>query len=100
MTRAAVAELEELWEGEMRACRAGRHRILLLRLEDGIYAYEDRCAHLGMPLSEGKLRDGVLVCSAHHFEYDARTGRGINPRNLCLRRFPVVIENGKVWVVV
>jgi len=76
---------------------AGR-RVLVLRLASGIYAYEDRCAHLRVPLSEGTLRQGVLTCGAHGFEYDAATGRGINPKDVRLVALPVRIEDEHIWV--
>lgn len=94
----AVALLKELWDGDMRAGVAGGRRVLLVRLGEEVFAYEDRCAHLGVPMSQGWLKNGALMCSAHHYEYDARTGQGINPRNVCLRKFPVEIEAGVVSV--
>ena len=74
----------ELWIGEMRGVCLRGARVLLLRLDEGIFAFEDRCAHLGMPLSQGKLEGTTLTCAAHHFQYDARTGRGINPKTAAL----------------
>jgi toluene monooxygenase system ferredoxin subunit len=89
---------EELWLGEMRGCAVAGRRVLVLRLASGIYAYEDRCAHLRVPLSEGTLRQGVLTCGAHGFEYDAATGRGINPKDVRLVALPVRIEDEHIWV--
>jgi toluene monooxygenase system ferredoxin subunit len=93
-----VASLDELWIGEMMTFRLEGARIVLLRLDDAVCAYEDRCAHLGVPLSEGRLEAGTLTCSAHHYEYEAGTGKGINPRGLCLQRFEVRVEEGEIFV--
>jgi toluene monooxygenase system ferredoxin subunit len=93
-----VAELDDLWDGEMAPCRASGRKIVLVRLGDAIHAYEDRCAHLGVALSEGQLDSQVITCSAHQYQYDATTGRGINPRAVCLTRFPVRIDGGAIWV--
>jgi len=41
----------ELWIGELRQVRLQGGRVLLLRTDAGIFAYEDRCPHLGFPLS-------------------------------------------------
>lgn len=89
---------DELWIGEMRAVSAGGRRVLVLRVEEGVFAYEDRCAHLGVPLSEGTLSDGVLTCRAHHYQYDARTGAGINPKNVCLVAVPLAVRGGRIWL--
>jgi toluene monooxygenase system ferredoxin subunit len=88
----------ELWIGEMLAINVAGRRVLLVRLDSGVYAYEDRCAHLRVPLSEGTLRDGVVTCGAHGFQYDASTGLGINPKNTSIAAFPVHIEDGYIWV--
>ena len=93
-----VAELDDLWDGEMASCRAGGRRIVLVRLGDAVRAYEDRCAHMGVALSEGQLDQQVITCTAHHYQYDALTGRGINPASVCLTRFPVRIDGGAIWV--
>ncbi len=58
----------------------------------------DRCAHQGVALSEGRLEGATLVCRAHGWSYDARTGCGINPRSARVTRFPVRIEGGVVLV--
>jgi toluene monooxygenase system ferredoxin subunit len=88
----------ELWLGEMRGIRLEDRRVLLLRTAQGVRAYEDRCAHLGIPLSSGRLEGTVLTCSGHHYQYDAGTGRGLNPKTVRLRAFAVKIEAGEILV--
>lgn len=90
--------LGELWDGEMAPRTVGGRRVLLVRLGDEVRAYEDRCVHLGVALSEGRLDDRVITCSAHHYQFDAGTGRGINPRAACLTRYPVKVVEGAIWV--
>jgi toluene monooxygenase system ferredoxin subunit len=89
---------DDLWTGELRGFLLADRRVLLLRTDAGVFAYEDRCAHLGVPLSQGKLSGNVLTCRAHHHSYDASTGLGINPRGARLNALPVRIENGVVSV--
>jgi toluene monooxygenase system ferredoxin subunit len=89
---------DELWDGEMRGQVLAGRKVLVVRLDGQFYAYEDRCAHLGVPLSSGRLDGHVLTCSAHHYQYDARTGTGINPRRCSLSRFSVRVEGGQVLV--
>jgi len=93
-----VMALDELWSGEMVARVVEGKKVLVLRLGDEVYAYEDRCAHQGVALSEGRLDGDVLTCSAHHYQYDARSGRGVNPKNLCLVAYEVKLEAGEVLV--
>lgn len=98
MTLAKAARLAELpGEGLAQRIVSGR-RVLLVRIGAEVCAYEDRCAHLGLPLSGGRLDGTTLVCPAHEWEYDARTGRGINPSTACLKAFPVKIEGDEILV--
>jgi toluene monooxygenase system ferredoxin subunit len=93
-----VMALDELWDGEMLSRVVAGKKLLLLKLDGRVCAYADRCAHLGVALSTGKLEGHVLTCSAHLYQYDARTGLGINPRRVALTSYPIKVESGQVLV--
>jgi toluene monooxygenase system ferredoxin subunit len=93
-----VARRGDLWVGEMRGVVVGGVKVLLVSLDDGVRAYEDRCAHKGVELSAGRLSGTQLVCGAHGWEYDVATGRGVNPIAACLRSFPVAVEGDDILV--
>jgi len=93
-----VSSEAELWVGELRQVRIERTRVLLLRTDAGVFAYADRCPHLGVVLSTGTLERNILTCAAHQFQFDAATGEGINPRCLRLHPFPVSCKDGGIWV--
>jgi len=87
--------------GRIKAATLGDAKIILLRVQGEVVAYEDRCPHEEHPLSLGDLEDGVLTCSKHLWEFDARTGLNLNDgvragHNLV--RFPVRIVDGVVEV--
>lgn len=44
------------------------------RVEDEVYAMEDACPHAGFPLSRGHFSNCVIVCDAHGWPFDVRTG--------------------------
>jgi toluene monooxygenase system ferredoxin subunit len=88
-----AANLDDLWSGEMLGVGVGRTRVLLVHVDETVCAYEDRCAHQAAPLSEGRLDGCRLTCAAHGWEYDARTGLGVNPRGVSLVRLPLRIES-------
>jgi toluene monooxygenase system ferredoxin subunit len=93
-----AARVDDLWGGEMLGVTIDGQSIVLINIAGAIYAYEDRCAHLGMALSKGCLAGEVLTCFAHEWRYDARTGCGINPKKASLKAFPVRIEDDAIWV--
>jgi toluene monooxygenase system ferredoxin subunit len=93
-----AAAVDELWVGEMKGVVVDGVRVLLVSLDEGVRAYEDRCLHKGVALSAGRLAGTRLVCSAHAWEYDVGSGRGLNPDRVCLRAFPVEIAGGEIRV--
>jgi toluene monooxygenase system ferredoxin subunit len=93
-----VATLGDFWSGEMRGLVVAGRKVLLINLDGIIYAYEDKCAHLGVPLSDGHLRGAHLTCRAHQWEYDLCTGKGCNPATARLRAFAVQVHHGDILV--
>jgi len=98
MTFHRAASLNDVWQGEMIGVRICGQAVLLVDAGNGICAYRDRCAHKGLPLSQGRLRGTVLACAAHGWEYDARTGCGINPASVELARLQVKVEGDDILV--
>jgi toluene monooxygenase system ferredoxin subunit len=89
---------DELWDGEMLGQVVAGKKLLLVKVGGQVCAFADRCAHLGVALSSGKLEGHVLTCRAHLYQYDARTGAGINPRRAALECYAVKIEGGQILV--
>jgi toluene monooxygenase system ferredoxin subunit len=82
----------------MRGVDVAGRRVVLVNEGGTPSAFADRCAHQGVPISEGRLQGGVITCRAHEWQYDARTGQGINPASARLVRYPVEIRDGEIWV--
>jgi nitrite reductase/ring-hydroxylating ferredoxin subunit len=72
--------------------------VLLVNVDDLVYAYADACPHQKSRLSEGCLIGKTLRCARHHWEFDVCTGHGTNPQNACLKVFPVSIESGEIFL--
>lgn len=87
---------DELWIDEMRGVVVEQRKLLVVRTNDGVCVYRDRCPHLGFPLSEGQLEGGVITCAAHRHRFDAATGAGINPKAACLSKLRSKVERGRV----
>lgn len=100
-TQAAYVEVcavDELWAGEMEAYDVGDAEVLVLNVDGEFRAYDAICPHQSVPLVEGTLEGGVLTCRAHQWTFDACSGRGLNPCGEQLRRYPIRISDGKVYV--
>jgi nitrite reductase/ring-hydroxylating ferredoxin subunit len=95
---ARATSLRALRDGDLTTCRIDGTAVVVARIGDVVRAFEDRCPHLGVALSEGRLEDGVLTCGGHHYEFDVASGRGLNPRTVRLRCFRVAIDGDDVLV--
>jgi toluene monooxygenase system ferredoxin subunit len=94
-----VCTLDDLWEGEMASYTVNGHEILLVSLDGGeIKAFQGICPHQDIPLVEGKFDGKKLVCRAHLWQFDAHTGKGINPDDCALAEYPVKIDGNDVLV--
>ncbi|MGA8331644.1 MAG: Rieske 2Fe-2S domain-containing protein [Mycobacterium sp.] len=90
--------LDDLWEGEVRGVDLGGVDVVLCNVDGELFAYEDRCPHLANPISHGVLQHNTLRCAAHEWEFDARTGQGVNPQAACLKPFPVRIDDDRIFI--
>jgi toluene monooxygenase system ferredoxin subunit len=95
-----VSALDDLWSGEMQRYVVNGQAIVVVRHEDDVFAYEDRCPHLGLRLSDGTLVHQVLTCRGHLWQFNSCTGRGINPAAAMLTVVPVKICDGDILVAV
>jgi toluene monooxygenase system ferredoxin subunit len=93
-----VASLDDLWSGEMISLEVEGNYILLVNMDDHIYAYADACPHQKSRLSEGKLAGTTLRCGRHHWEFDVCTGHGINPQNARLTEIPVALQSREILI--
>jgi toluene monooxygenase system ferredoxin subunit len=98
MTLQKVAKIENLWSGEMMGLEINGERVLLVNIDNRIYAYADICPHQKSRLSEGTLTDKILRCARHHWEFDVCTGSGVNPRDACLKVFPIRVDGDDILV--
>ena len=95
-----VADAGSVARGEMKGLVLETIKVLLVNLDGDVIAYEDSCPHRGVALSCGMLEaaSGTLTCAMHLWQYDARTGAGVNPPGVALRSLPMKIEDGGIWI--
>tara|TARA_B100001123_G_C14972931_1_gene892410 strand:+ start:296 stop:634 length:339 start_codon:yes stop_codon:yes gene_type:complete len=95
-----VADLEDLWEGEMLPIEIDGKAILLLYPRSGdITAIQGHCPHQQILLADGDFDgDRRLTCSAHRWQFDVVACKGINPDNTLLANYPAKVENNKIYI--
>lgn len=74
-------------------------RVLVIRQPDGDWAaYQALCPHAAVALAAGTLKDGVLTCREHWWQFDAASGQGTNPTDCHLASYPIRILGDDVLV--
>jgi nitrite reductase/ring-hydroxylating ferredoxin subunit len=93
-----VGLLDELQQKGQIVIKAGGHSLAVFWHEDRAWAVDNRCPHMGFPLSRGTVCDGLLTCHWHHARFDLASGGTLDPFADDVRAFPTVIRDGKVLV--
>jgi len=101
-TLVRVAPLDELLEKGRHLFKAGGKQIAVFAGDGGVYACNNRCPHEGYPLMEGSLAQAgegpcILTCNWHNWKFDLASGETLVGGDR-LRRYPVEIVDGEVWV--
>ncbi|HWH87396.1 MAG TPA: FAD-dependent oxidoreductase [Pseudomonas sp.] len=77
----------------------GDSKLVLLRADGELRAFQGLCPHAGAPLAEGALCHGRLVCPWHKAAYRAEDGGLCEPPSLdSLKRYPLELRGDEVWV--
>jgi nitrite reductase/ring-hydroxylating ferredoxin subunit len=96
-----VIAADEIPDGAARKYPVGGDLTIAVFRSGGEYfAIDDRCPHKHASLCEGQFDGRVVVCPAHGWQVDVRSGRGVNQRFLRVRRFDVEVEDGRVRVAI
>src|SRR5690606_33645174 len=93
-----VCSLEELQRERFRVFSAEGRTILLIYERGEVFALDNRCPHMGFPLSRGTVRDGILTCHWHHAKFDLAGGCTLDPFADDVPAFPVEVRDGDVFV--
>jgi nitrite reductase/ring-hydroxylating ferredoxin subunit/uncharacterized membrane protein len=90
---------EDLPEGKLKRVLYKETPLLLVRRGDSVYALAETCAHLGGPLSEGKLEGDTVVCPWHASRFTLESGEVVDGPSAfpqpCLK---TRIRNGQIEV--
>jgi nitrite reductase/ring-hydroxylating ferredoxin subunit len=92
------ARVEDIPEGGIIAVNVEGHSIALANSEGDIRAVDNRCPHMGYPLNQGTIHNGILICHWHHARFDLTSGCTFDPWADDVRAYPVEVRDGSVYV--
>jgi len=87
-----VADLDEVAERGHAVVQVDGQAIALFHHEGEVYAVDNRCPHMGFPLTRGTVEDGVLTCHWHHARFELEAGDTFDPWADDVQTFPVDVR--------
>ncbi|WP_435062512.1 Rieske (2Fe-2S) protein [Halobaculum sp. EA56] len=72
--------------------------IALFYHEGEVRAVNNRCPHMGFPLTEGSVEEGVLTCHWHHARFELSCGDTFDPWADDVDTYPTEVREGTVYV--
>lgn len=76
----------------------GGERVAVFRYDGKVSAISNVCRHQGGPLGEGCVKDGLVTCPWHGFQYRPHDGASPEPYTEKVATYRVKVEAGEVFV--
>lgn len=72
-----VAKVADVAPGTIKGFTAGGKNVAIANASGKLYAFEDRCPHMGAKISMGLLLGNVVMCKVHGEQFSLETGNPI-----------------------
>lgn len=98
--RVRVCSVSDVVAGELRAFAVtGVTWPVIVTIIDGeLVAVPGVCPHEDVALWDGHLDGSELVCPGHGWGFDLHSGKCRASPGLELRRYPITLHQGEIWV--
>lgn len=93
-----AADLQDLIDGKTTEIELGPLPLMLHRRGNEVFATGVYCAHQDVRLRPMNCTGDVILCTAHGYRMNIKTGYCYNEPDLALVTYPTLVENGEVWV--
>lgn len=101
-----AAKISELSKVGKKKVTIDGQDILIVHTEEGYFAVENTCPHMGGSLYEGVLNDHFITCPRHGTTFDIKDGKVHQPGKLmmfkvnpnALKSFPVALSEEDITI--
>lgn len=73
--------------------------IALFRINDKVYAWDNRCPHRGASLSDGYISEKTIQCKYHLWEFDVNKRCSVDNKNIKVKSFELKIVDNAIYLV-
>ncbi len=90
--------LADIPEGSVLSTTLGGEKVLLSRDGATVTCFQNACAHLGFPIHDGEIENGIITCPHHGFQYDLSSGECLTAPEVALQSHAVRVVGPRVEV--
>jgi Fe-S cluster biogenesis protein NfuA/nitrite reductase/ring-hydroxylating ferredoxin subunit len=90
--------ITEIPDGGVRTLELGGEKVLLSRHGKAVTCFQNACAHLGFPIHDGEIEEGIITCPYHGFRYDLGSGECLTAPEVQLQSHAVRVIGSRVEV--
>ncbi len=94
----SAGRLDDIPEGGLRTLVLDGEKLILHRRGAIVSCMQNACAHLGFPLDDGEIEDGIITCPFHGFRYDLASGECLTAPEVQLQPHAVRVIGERVEV--
>ncbi len=78
MSKTEAAKSAQVVEGAVHVASVAGKSIALTRVKGTVQAFENKCPHLGLALSRGKIEGSAITCPWHGSKFDMCSGKNLD----------------------
>ncbi|QDU84777.1 Anthranilate 1,2-dioxygenase ferredoxin subunit [Planctomycetes bacterium Pla163] len=93
-----VGPADEIPDTRARILTVSGERVAVFRDGTRVFAMSNLCQHQNGPLGEGCVRDGLVTCPWHGYQYRPEDGQSPPPFHERVPTFATRVVDGRVWL--
>ena len=93
-----VAAVGDITEGKGKAVKFEGKEVAVFRIGEEFFAISNVCPHYGAQLCEGFVRNATVMCPWHGWQFDLKTGKGVNYPSQSVKSYAVKVEEGEIKI--
>ena len=90
--------LDDIPEGGVHSTVISGEKVLLSRRGNAVSCFQNACAHLGFPIHNGDIENGIITCPHHGFRYDLSNGECLTAPEVALQAHATRVTGTRVEV--
>ncbi|MDZ4743198.1 MAG: non-heme iron oxygenase ferredoxin subunit [Verrucomicrobiota bacterium] len=93
-----LCTVHELQPGQCKGINIKGEDVGLFNIDGEFCAMENTCPHQGAPLTQGPVKDGVVMCPWHMWRFNVKTGKSLTAPGADMKTYEIKIEGEDVLI--